>query len=84
MFLEGDLQTSQAFLRGVCSFLCPALAELISSSAEELVLFLHSMSPLCGRPPAPAVCCIQLCDSSLLCSPPIKCFQYEYQVKEGV
>lgn len=83
LFLEGDLQISQSLLRGVYSLLCPALAELISSSGEELVLLLHStLSPLLcvGDLRAPAVCCIQLCNNTLVCSPPIKCSRCEYQV----
>lgn len=46
LFLEGDLQISQSLLRGVYSLLCPALAELVSSSGEELVLFLRSTDSL--------------------------------------
>lgn len=45
-FFEGDLQISQSLLRGVYSLLCPALAELVFSSGEESVLFLHSTDSL--------------------------------------
>lgn len=41
VFLEEDLQTSQSFLPRGCSLFCLSLAELISSSEEEIVPFLH-------------------------------------------
>lgn len=49
LFCKGDLQISQSIQCRDCSLLCPGLAELISSSPEEIVLFLQpTASPGCS------------------------------------